>query len=394
MKLIYLAIAAATFATFPCACSSSSKADTEQAEEEEEGETNEVDITETQLNVVGIKLGQIERKSLSNVVRATGQLAVNPQDEAVVSPLYSGIISRICVVEGQHVKAGQTIAYIENTDIVAAQQNYLTAAQEKDLAQQEYNRQKSLADQGAGVRKNLEQAEAALKVAQTKQNGLAQQLRQLGINPVSVGQGSISNTIAVSSPITGVVSKVYAKTGSYADMQTPIASVVNNDAVYCELQIFEKYLSQVGQGQRVEVKLTNAPEQLIPGEIIDINHAIDPETKTLTVRVKLLNHDVEMIPGMAVTALINSEAEEVDALPDDAVVSAGGKSYIFVLDGVAQGDDDAKTYHFVKTEVVEGAKALGYTQITPINPLPQDATVVIANAFYLNSMASDHGDED
>jgi cobalt-zinc-cadmium efflux system membrane fusion protein len=101
-----------------------------------------------------------------------------------------------------------------------------------------------------------------------------------------------------------------------------------------------------------------------------------------------------MIPGMAVTALINSEAEEVDALPDDAVVSAGGKSYIFVLDGVAQGDDDAKSYHFVKTEVVEGAKALGYTQITPINPLPQDATVVIANAFYLNSMASDHGDED
>jgi cobalt-zinc-cadmium efflux system membrane fusion protein len=394
MKLIYLAIAAATFATFPCACSSSSKADTEQAEEEEEGETNEVDITETQLNIVGIKLGQIERKSLSNVVRATGQLAVNPQDEAVVSPLYSGIISRICVVEGQRVKAGQTIAYIENTDIVAAQQNYLTAAQEKDIAQQEYNRQKSLADQGAGVRKNLEQAEAALKVAQTKQNGLAQQLRQLGINPVSVGQGSISNTIAVSSPITGVVSKVYAKTGSYADMQTPIASVVNNDAVYCELQIFEKYLSQVGQGQRVEVKLTNAPEQLIPGEIIDINHAIDPETKTLTVRVKLLNHDAEMIPGMAVTALINSEAEEVDALPDDAVVSAGGKSYIFVLDGIAQGDDDAKTYHFVKTEVVEGAKALGYTQITPINPLPQDATVVIANAFYLNSMASDHGDED
>jgi cobalt-zinc-cadmium efflux system membrane fusion protein len=192
MKLIYLAIAAATFATFPCACSSSSKADTEQAEEEEEGETNEVDITETQLNIVGIKLGQIERKSLSNVVRATGQLAVNPQDEAVVSPLYSGIISRICVVEGQRVKAGQTIAYIENTDIVAAQQNYLTAAQEKDIAQQEYNRQKSLADQGAGVRKNLEQAEAALKVAQTKQNGLAQQLRQLGINPVSVGQGSIS----------------------------------------------------------------------------------------------------------------------------------------------------------------------------------------------------------
>jgi cobalt-zinc-cadmium efflux system membrane fusion protein len=88
------------------------------------------------------------------------------------------------------------------------------------------------------------------------------------------------------------------------------------------------------------------------------------------------------------------------------VVTSGGKSYIFVLEAIHDGEKDAeagdktegaeadKMYHFVRTEVVEGAKALGYTQITPIAPLPADAKVAITNAFYLNSMTADHGEED
>lgn len=405
MKTIYYLIAAVAL-QMPLYSCSNSNTSAEQTEQEEEGETNDVEITETQLTTVGIELGDIERRSLSNVIHANGVLAVNPQDEALAAPLYSGIVSKICVVEGQTVKAGQPIAYIENTDIVAVQQNYLTAAQEAELAQQEYARQKALADQGAGVRRNYEQAEAAMKVATTKQNGLAQQLRQLGINPKTVSAGHISNTIAIPADISGVVSKIFVKTGSFADMQTPVANIINNNAVYCDLQVFEKSLPQIHNGQSVDIKLTNAPTTLLTGEITDINRSIDSDTKSLSVRVKLNSHEAALIPGMAVTALINTDAEEVDALPDEAVVTSGGKSYIFVLEAIHDGEKDAeagdktegaeadKMYHFVRTEVVEGAKALGYTQITPIAPLPADAKVAITNAFYLNSMTADHGEED
>jgi cobalt-zinc-cadmium efflux system membrane fusion protein len=97
---------------------------------------------------------------------------------------------------------------------------------------------------------------------------------------------------------------------------------------------------------------------------------------------------------MAVTALINTDSQEVDALPDEAVVTSGGKSYIFVLQGSNKNESEKENYNFVRTEVVEGIKALGYTQIIPIEPLPESAIIAVANAFYLNSMASDHGEED
>jgi cobalt-zinc-cadmium efflux system membrane fusion protein len=393
MKTIYYLIVAAIALQFSLySCNNSTE---EKTEQEETGETNKVQINKIQLTNVGIKLGHIERRAMSNVIHANGELAVAPQDEALAAPLFSGIISRICVIEGQYVKAGQPVAYIENTEIVAIQQNYLTAAQEAELAQQEYNRQKALSEQGAGVRRNLEQAEATLKIAKTRKNGIAQQLRQLGISANKVSAGNISNTIAVTADISGIVSKIFVKTGSFADMQTPVVNIVNNNAVFCELQIFEKSLPQVHIGQNVDLKLTNSTNTPLSGIITDINRAIDPETRTINVRVKLNNHDnTILIPGMAVTALINTDSQEVDALPDEAVVTSGGKSYIFVLQGSNKNESEKENYNFVRTEVVEGIKALGYTQIIPIEPLPESAIIAVANAFYLNSMASDHGEED
>jgi cobalt-zinc-cadmium efflux system membrane fusion protein len=393
MKTIYYLIVAAIALQFSLySCNNSTE---EKTEQEETGETNKVQINKIQLTNVGIKLGHIERRAMSNVIHANGELAVAPQDEALAAPLFSGIISRICVIEGQYVKAGQPVAYIENTEIVAIQQNYLTAAQEAELAQQEYNRQKALSEQGAGVRRNLEQAEATLKIAKTRKNGIAQQLRQLGISANKVSAGNISNTIAVTADISGIVSKIFVKTGSFADMQTPVVNIVNNNAVFCELQIFEKSLPQVHIGQNVDLKLTNSTNTPLSGIITDINRAIDPETRTINVRVKLNNHDnTILIPGMAVTALINTDSQEVDALPDEAVVTSGGKSYIFVLQSSNKNESEKENYNFVRTEVVEGIKALGYTQIIPIEPLPESAIIAVANAFYLNSMASDHGEED
>lgn len=377
-----------------CSCSGGKGAgDSEQtaADNHTEAESDNVEITQRQIETVGITLGHIERKQLSDVIHATGELAVNPQDEAVASPLLPGIVTRICVRQGDYVRKGAPVAYIENTEIVSLQQDYLTAVDEKSLIEQEYNRQKALAEQGAGVRKNYEQSQTSLKVATTRCEGLARRLTQLGISPQQVEAGNISTVTAVRADISGVVSDVMVKTGSFADMQTPVVSIIDNSAVYCNLRIFEKDLPFISIGQSAEISLTNRPGSLFMGKIADVTRAIDPATKSLPVRVSISDPAAEMLPGMAVTAIINTSDEEVDALPDDAVVTSGGKSYIFVLEDRHEENGETAC-HFKRTEVITGAHEHGYTQIKPLSPIEANAIVVTSNAFYLNSMSSDHGE--
>ena len=98
---------------------------------------------------------------------------------------------QICVVEGQKVRVGQTVAYIENTEIVEVQKNYLVAAKETEVAKQEMHRQKSLAAQGAGVQKTPQQATADYEISNARLTGLLHQLRQMGISPKQVANGKL-----------------------------------------------------------------------------------------------------------------------------------------------------------------------------------------------------------
>ena len=152
-----------------------------QTKETDEQRTEEVKLTQEQLNTVGITLGKVEKKKLGSVIRANGELKLNPQDKADVTSLVGGIVRKISVIEGQQVKAGQTVAYIENTEIVEMQKDYLVAAKEKETDWLELQRQRTLSAQGAGVEKTLQQAEAAYATAKARLTGLHHKLVQIGI---------------------------------------------------------------------------------------------------------------------------------------------------------------------------------------------------------------------
>lgn len=395
MKLLYSIFSSMVIMSL-ASCGGS---DTSRGSESEEGhhhhsdeEVTEVEVTEEQLKTVGIELGSIQYKELGDVIHANGRLSVNPQDEADVAPLSAGIVKRIMVVEGQRVKAGQPVAYQENTEVLQVQQDYLTALDEAKLAQQEYDRQQALASQGAGVKKNLQQATAMLGIAEARRDALRGRLAQLGINAASVSPSSLHSQVPVLAPISGIVAKVNARTGSYADMSSPLMTIVDNSGVFALLQVYEKDLSLIKMGQIVELRMTNNPSVTMEGKISDITRAIDPVTKTINVRVAIDSPDKDaLIPGMGVTALISTGESSVMAIPDEAIASIDGKSFIFVLEDVHE-EEGGKAYHFKLVPVVTGAREMGFTQITLEQPLSEDATVVVGNAFYLTSMAADHGE--
>ena len=265
------------------------KADDEATEEEESADADQApDINKT-----------------SNSVRMTGKLALDPQNRADISPIAGGVVRRILTREGYRVGRGQIVAYIENTEVVALQRQYIASVSERSAARLELNRQITLTSQGAGVQKTLQQAEAAYTVANASVLGIGRQLRQLGVNPSSVSLGRITTLIPVSSPISGIVGKINISMGSYVDMTTSLMTVVNNVNLHCDMKVFEKDLPKVRIGQIVNVSLTNSPMVKFRARIYDINSTFDDGSKSITVHAKIIKQpESKLLPDMFVTGVV------------------------------------------------------------------------------------------
>jgi len=392
MKRIYIAFMSLSLMVF-ASCGQNKNAEKEASEEaHHESESVEVELTEAQMKAVDIQLGKIEQRDLNNVVRANGEMDLDPQKKAEVSSLLGGIIKKILVIEGRNVSAGQTVAYLENTQIVELQKDYLTAKKEALVAAQEYHRQKELTSQGAGVEKTLQQANANYEITKARLTGLEKQLQQISISPAQVSAGNMVTQVPIKALISGTISKIHISTGSYVDMQTPLMSITDNAGIHCDLKVFEKDLNVLKIGQEVDIMLTNQPGVHLKGSIFEINKSFEGDTKTILVHANIKEKaGVKLIPGMYVTGLINIGRQKTAAVPNDAIVSREGKKYIFILEKEAK-ENNVKVYHFTQAEVITGVSELGYTQITPVGRLDEAATIVRTNAFYLSSMSSDHGE--
>lgn len=401
-----IVIALATITLNSCGAKNSAteietgKADTTAMKEEN---TGAVELSDEQIKAVGIEIGNIEEKNLNAVVRASGELAVPPQNRADVNVLVGGIVRKIFVLEGQNVNKGQVLASIENPDFIKMQQDYLTTKNEFAFTQAEYQRQKELQEANAGTGKNFQQVEANYNATKAKILTLEKQLQQLGINPSSALNGNIITQVNITAPISGTIGHIAVNTGSYAETSKPLMEIIDNSQIHCDLIVYEKDLFKVKVGQKVNFMLTNQNNIEIQGEIYGINKSFEDESKGIIVHAVIKDAaKYKLIQGMYVTALIDIGNQLTQAVPDDALVRSEGKDYIFVVDETQQETTNDKKekkdvntlYHFKKAEVVTGVKELGYTQITPTEKLDDSVKIVTKGAFYILSKANAGGEEE
>lgn len=340
-------------------------------------------ITTEQLRAAGIVLGSVERKELSAAIRANGSLKVPQTHKGYVTTLYGGSIQKIHTMPGQYVRKGQLIATLANPEFVRLQEEYITTKGKLVYARQEAERQRTLDAEGAGAKKYLQQAEAELAALRARRTSLEQQLRLAGIEPNQITAESIRSTLAVLSPISGVIGEVLGQIGSYIEPATPIAEVIDNASLHLDLNIYEQDLPKIRVGQTIHFKLTNNPNKEYDAEVHTIGSTFEPDSRTIAVHCDLLGEKSGFIDGMNITGIISLGEELLPAVPDEAIVHADGKDYIYIQQESEHNHED--TLEFVPVEVLRGTSQLGYTAITPVGELPDDATVVLKGAFFVNA---------
>ncbi|APU97415.1 efflux transporter periplasmic adaptor subunit [Sphingobacterium sp. B29] len=389
----------------------------------EEGPVRVAALSAAQIKAVGIVFGGIEEKELTATIKANGLLSVPNNNKANATALYGGVVKTLNVQLGDHVRKGQVIATITNPQFVQLQEEYVSLASKITLAEQEMARQQELNEGNAGARKNLQAATADFNSLRARKASLQQQIQLMGINPNSVNLSNMRTSLAVTSPINGTVSNVFAKIGSYVDVSSPVIEIVDNSLLHLDLQVFEKDLPLVKVGQLINFQLTNNPDKTYTAKVFTIGSSFENDSKTIAVHSTVVGSKVGLIDGMNITGMIGVNNVRTPAVPNDAIVEADGKYYIFVEtdkkpeeheeghddhghahdEGEAKhahkneqeagqhGEEQAKNINFEKIEIQKGVSALGYTAITPVTEVPAGTKIVVKGAFFINAKMSNTG---
>ena len=243
-----------------------------------------------------------------NTINLSGKIAVNEEAIAIQASYFDGRIERLNVnYEGQEVRKGQLLASIYAPELVAAQQELLTAVSLKESQPQLYQ----------AVRNKL-------------------RLWKLSENQINTieSSGKVTEYFPVYATVSGTVSEVMSAEGDYVKKGQPIVKLSNLDTVWAEFDAYENQLALFKKGQDVSI-ITNAyPDKAFSGKISFIDPVLNATTRTVTVRVILKNKNNIFKPGMFVMGTMKPdkgvEGDTGLLVPSSAVMWTGERSLVYV----------------------------------------------------------------
>ena len=345
-------------------------------EHQEEG----LHLSKAQAETIGLEFGSLSSIKVNDFVKATGSLGLPPNAYSSVSAKTNGIIRGTKkFVEGNYIKKGAVIAYLENADLIVSQQDYLEAKAQLHLKRLEVQRQKTLVESNAGVTKNLQNAQAEVSVLEAKTQGLAKQLSFLGISTSNLSPSTIKQQIAIVAPMSGYISKISFHNGMYAQSSVSLMDIISSQHLHLELDVFEKDIANIKKGQKISYTVPALGQTIYYGTVDVIGKEFNPNSKTIRIHGHLDGTKPTFLKDLFINAKIYLNDVESSALSENAIINDGGNSFIYVANEKTNDDE----IEFEKIAVIAGATDNGFTAVKLIDTIPEGMKIVTKGAYYV-----------
>lgn len=374
-SIIYLSFLTSVFLIGCNKVSDSDKHSEEAIVETESSANKEVELNKAQYSAAGIELGTLEQKNLTDVIKVNGYTKLPPQNQANVTTFLNGTITQILVNVGDKVSKGQVLAYADSPGYIQLQESYAVAKSNLEYLELEFKRQETLRAENVNSEKTFQKIKSDLNIEKSKFQSLSNQLKMLQSNAIQGGKA-----LKIVAPISGYVATIGVQIGSPIQSEVALMTLVDNSKLHLDLMVYEKDLPQISIGQEVTFALTNLNQTVVSGKIFSIGKTFEEGTRSVAVHASIDNVPDNLIGGLYVNALIHIGAREVPALPQEAVVKAEGREFVFILE-----EADANHFHFNRIEVKTGIAELGFVQITLLDETVDPKNIVLKGAYYLQS---------
>jgi cobalt-zinc-cadmium efflux system membrane fusion protein len=304
------------------------------SEEKNASAANEVNtkkqlqLSSKQRQTLGIELGTLQQINMGLSVFANGIIDVPPQNKSYIAMPFGGYIKKINVLDGMQVKKGQILMVVEHPEVIELQQAFLEAQGQAEYLAADYERQKELYAKEAGSAKSYQQAKSAYMVNKAKLSGLAMKLEMANVNMNTLRNGLIERTQNIRSPFAGVITKVTANVGAFAEPKDNLLEIIDLKHAHAELTVYEKYLSFLQKEQTVQLQFVDM-NSTATAKIYLIGREISTE-RTVKVHCHFDKLPADITPGAYLKAEIRAEDQNQFTLPEEAVVQQNGKDVVFI----------------------------------------------------------------
>jgi len=281
-----------------------------------------------------------------------GKIAVDEDRSTPIFSPYAGRVLKLFVKPGDTVTVGQPLFTVQATDMVQAQNDFISAATALNKARSAQNlaeiidkRQRLLYEGKAVPLKEVQNARAALDAAENdvRSSEVAleaarNRLRILGKTDQEITdfqeKGTIDPATLITAPIAGTIVQRKVGPGQFVGSGStdPVFIIGDLSTVWVVAFIRETEAPLVHVGQAIYFTVLAYPDRSFPANISYVAAALDPTTRRLLVRATVNNSAGLLKPEMfASVKILTGEGDKAVAVPRDAIIYEGEAARVWVV---------------------------------------------------------------
>ncbi len=318
--------------------------------EEDEKAPLPVRITEARIGEIVVKLKTIGEVEAVKIVKVKADL--------------KGDIKKLYVDEGNHVKGGDILAELDDTEyrlrFEEAEVNRLQKLSEFYVKSQSEELILSPAPQDSSnfeqKKKDYEKALQLWKEGLISEKDFEKVKRDYEISLILKGERRedvLSATLGFSqadiaykqaklnlektkikAPFSGIVTDIKVKEGQSVSMGEELMTLVNIDRLRVKAKVLESEVGKLAVGRRASLKFSSYPKRTFSGIVKAISPIVDPSEKTCNVIIDLENPGELLKPGMHCEVAIDAEIYKGKLIiPRESILVRGGRKLCFVVEG-------------------------------------------------------------
>lgn len=273
-----------------------------------------------------LQVAAVQEQEIATQTDAPGSIEAMPEKLVKITPPLAGRITRLQRTLGDSVKAGDPLFTLDSAELSAAYADDSKAKSALLQARQELERQKTLFEAEIAARKEYEAAQAAFAQAGSDAQASADKLAQYG-----AGARGSRRDYVLRSPIAGTVIAMEGAQGGYwNDINAPVMTVADLSTVWLSANVAERDLAQVAVGQKTSITVDAWPGKTFEGMVAYVGAVLDPETRTVKVRVAIDNRTGSFKPGMFAHAGFAGASRRALLVPAAAVLQSGPSTRVMV----------------------------------------------------------------
>lgn len=340
----------------------------------------------------GIKVATVEMRAVPRVLTVAGQVQMDEQHTSQVGVIADGRITSVNVLPGAVVQRGTILgslhSHMVHETVGALAQAFAAVDRQRGavtFAQQERNRyshlysiQAASLEESQRAEQDLLQARSQLLDAEANVRMEREHLSELlQVAPESLTPSTLydKEIVPIRSAIDGDVIARNVTVGQVVSAGLPAFVVSNLSTVWITASVNERDLSLIHVGASASLSTQGYPNYLFHGQVAMVGDTLDPQTRTIPVRIEVPNPGTRLRPGMFASVQI-AEPQTTNALfvPEEAIQDINGHTVVFVT-------ADGTSFH--AQAVTAGIHSEGKAEI--VDGLQPKDQIVVGGAFMVKS---------